>query len=241
MSGATDVNMTGMETPPQDSTAMPNTESSPKTPQRTPAQQTPDSSTPSSALIIRVKARERPRPKSKEPHSETPFGLKRIGLPNGGFYVPSQIYHTKDFIDNTYCHPSGPVTTLLHAELTHFLSLSIYPHDKPTLPNPRGHCIAPHSITFPLWRQTPTCGSHLPTWPAIKSFLRQFRPCIDAAGEAFKKFRPGDHAHMLLYHDHLMRAFPTATNPGLGLPVWGDKYRTPFARMRVSVDVERGL
>ena len=46
---------------------------------------------------------------------------------------------------------------------------------------------------------------------------------------------------MVLYHDHLMRAFPTALNPELGLPIWGDKYRTPFARMRVSVNVERGL
>lgn len=52
---------------------------------------------------------------------------------------------------------------------------------------------------------------------------------------------PGDYAHMMLYHDHMIRAYPVASNPGLKKPVWEDGYRTPFAKMRVSVNVERGL
>ncbi|PVH78406.1 hypothetical protein DL98DRAFT_573152 [Cadophora sp. DSE1049] len=242
MSETPDINMTGTDPPPQSSITE-DTEPVANTPRKNLAQRTPNKATPDSALRIRLKPQERPQPppKAKEPHSGTPFGLKRIGLPNGGFYIPSQIFHTKDFIDTTYYHAAGPVSLLLHTELTTFLSHSSYPIDTPILPNPHAHHPAPYTVTFPRWRQNSTCGAHLPTWPSIKSFLRQFRPCIDAAGEAFKKFRPGEHAHMMLYHDHLIRAYPVASNPGLRKPVWEDGYRTPFAKMRVSVNVERGV
>ncbi|KAK0120203.1 hypothetical protein ONS95_011609 [Cadophora gregata] len=238
MSEAEDVSVTGTAPLPQICTTK-DTESADNTPRTDSSQITLKNATPESTPKIRLISKNPPLPKPKQAQSETRFDLTRISLSNGGFYIPTQIYHSKDFIDNTYSHPSGLVSTLLYTELTHLLSLNIYPPDKPPLPNPYRHNPPPYSLTFPLWRQTATCGSHLSTWPILKSFLRQFRPCLDAAGEAFKKFRPDEYAHMLIYHDHLIRTFPTARNPGVGRSVWEDGYRTPFARMRVSVNVDR--
>lgn len=42
----------------------------------------------------------------------------------------------------------------------------------------------------------------------MKKFLLDFRPCVDAAGELFKNFRPGEWEHGMLYHDHLVRVDP---------------------------------
>ncbi|KAH7346286.1 hypothetical protein BKA65DRAFT_477500 [Rhexocercosporidium sp. MPI-PUGE-AT-0058] len=164
----------------------------------------------------------------------------RINQDDGGFYIPSQIYHRKDFIDTTYQASASStdqtsVSTILYKDLIDFLKRHTY--DPPLLPNPHLHQTDPGILTLPLWRQPSTWGTDLLSyWPALKAFLRNFRPCIDAAGEVFKQFRPDDYAHMMLYHDHLIRSNLVSEDPGSRHPVWEDGYRTPFATMQVSVN-----
>ncbi|KAH7313131.1 hypothetical protein BKA65DRAFT_600649 [Rhexocercosporidium sp. MPI-PUGE-AT-0058] len=172
-----------------------------------------------------------------EPLAKFP-SLKRINQPTGSFFIPSNTLLIKDFIDTNYqttstSHLFGdiPISTILYNTLKTYMqilpSISSYSHL-----DYASHHTPPTETILPLWRQTSCCGAHLPSWPITKSFLRNFRPLIDAVNAIFHYFQPASYIKMRNYHDALIH---NTRVPGLRKPVWDDGYRTPFASMRISV------
>ncbi|KAL2069428.1 hypothetical protein VTL71DRAFT_14107 [Oculimacula yallundae] len=172
----------------------------------------------------------------------------RTNHATGGFSIPSTSLFIKDYLDTTYqTDPSTSlaniaVSTVLYETILSYLTSVPYSLALPN-PDPLKYHTPPGVLTIPLWLQTSQANSRLPTWNLTKSFLRDFKPCIDAADSLFRSFCPKEYAHMKRYHSHLVKEFRAnekrSPAPGMlrGMVSFGaGEYRTPFESLRVSVN-----
>ncbi|KAL5318924.1 hypothetical protein ACEPPN_013992 [Leptodophora sp. 'Broadleaf-Isolate-01'] len=140
------------------------------------------------------------------------------------FYVTDQLCHVKDFIDvkypcSTYFSDQTSIATNAYSALIEFLKA--HPYNPPPVPDPNPHLYqtTPARLVVPRWLQNAYVESQRSDWPLFKTLLRDFRPCIDAAGELFRQFRPDDYDQMMRYNDDIIRSNAVSESPGVRPPV----------------------